>query len=511
MSGAPAAAENRDGRVHRGGYLKSTFKHGAIYGLGTLLAKAIGFIMLPIYTRVLTPGDYGILELLSMTTDVIAMITGVGLTWSITRYYYYYDDPVDRGAVISSAAILLVALVGVASAVALPLAGPLAGLILGDREYAFLMRLSIAVLFLSSFLELPLAFLRARQESTHVVAVSIARLVLGLSLNILFVVVLRLGVAGVLYSTIGASAASGAYLLFVTVRDAGVRFSVPIARKLIAYGVPIVAANLGSFVLHYSDRYLLRAYGSLEEVGLYSLAYKFAMLLSLFIATPFAQIWAPKALEIEKAEGERAQPVLRRIITVYNIALISGAFGIALFAGHAIRIVAGEEFHTASQTVPLLCLGLLFFGYRQISYIGASIRERSDVIAAGTIVGATLALAANFALIPRWGATGAALATAVGFATEFAVVLALAERVYPLRYPLARLFAPVALAGVLFGAVHIALPVGAPLTVALPAKIGILGLFVVIAAAGALGPEARSTLIARARRPKHAWARLFEE
>lgn len=487
-----ASAATSDAGEASAGYLASTFKHGAIYGLATVLGKAIGFIMLPIYTRVLTPADYGILELLSMTTDVIGMLTGIGLTWAVTRYYYYYTKPADKAAVISSATILLVALFAAASALTLPFARPLADLVLGDGTHAHFVRLAVAGFFLSSFIEVPLATLRAKQASVHVVAVSLARLTLALGMNILLVVVLGLGVAGVLYSTIITSTLVGGYLVTSTLRETGLRFSRPIAARLVSYGAPLVAANLGSFVIHYSDRYVLRAYGSLESVGLYSLAYKFAMLLSLFIATPFSQIWSPKALEIDKAEGDGAGPILRRIIGHYNLVLVGGALGLALFSGDAIRIMAAEEFHSAAGLVPLLCLGMLFFGYRQISYLGASVSERSDIIARGTVVGAAVALIANFALIPRWGAVGAGLATVAAFATEFAVVMAGAERVYPLRYPLLRLFAPVILAGAVYGAVEVALPASVSLLVALPVKLAGLVVFAGIAALlggarGALG------------------------
>ena len=104
-------------------YLRSTLRHGLLYGFATILAKVIGFVMIPLYTRVLTPADYGVLELLSMTTDVIGMAAGLGLTWSVTRYYYAYDKPRDRRAVVGSAAILGCLLFGAATLLALPWAG----------------------------------------------------------------------------------------------------------------------------------------------------------------------------------------------------------------------------------------------------------------------------------------------------------------------------------------------------------------------------------------------------
>lgn len=460
------------------GHLRSTLKHGLIYGLGTLLAKAIGFIMIPIYTRVLTPADYGILELLSTSTDIIALVAGIGLSWGVTRYYYYYDEERERHSVVSSAAMLVILFFALAALAVAPLAEPAARLLLGHAAHAGLVRLAILSFFLSSLLEVPFAFLRAKQDSTHVVMVGLGRLVLALGLNVWFVVILRWGVAGVLYSAILTSAAAGSYLMFATLRETGLRFSGPIARKLLAYGFPLVGANVGSFVLHYSDRYFLRAYDSLESVGLYSLAYKFAMLLSLLVANPFAQIWAPKALEIQKDDPEGAPPVLRRILCHYNAVLVAGALGLALFAGEVIRVMADPEFYAAERTVPILCVAMLFFGYRQLSYVGAVFRERSDVIGLGTLVAAGIAIAGNFALIPRWGPMGAAVATAFAFATEFAVVMVLSERMYALRYPILDLFGPVLLAGLAYAGTAWVLPDSSPLALRLCVKGLALLLFV---------------------------------
>jgi O-antigen/teichoic acid export membrane protein len=440
------------------GHLTSTVKHTLVYGLGTLAAKAIGFLMIPIYTRFLTPADYGTLELLSMTVDLLAFTAGLGLSWAVTRYYYAYDDPRERGTVVSTAATLMAALFALATALALPLAPRLAQWLLADARHAHLVRLALGVLLVFGFLEVPLAYLRARQDSVAFVRVSLTRFGLALVLNVVFVAFLRMGVAGVLYSTLLSSTAVSVYLWGRTIRETGYAFSPRIARRLVRFGAPMVATELGSFVLHYSDRYFLRVYDSLAGVGLYSLAYKFAMLLALFIANPFAQIWIPKALEIEKTEGPRAPAALREILSHYNVVLVSASLGIALFADDAIVVMAGSEFHPAGAIVPWLCLGILFFGYRPISQVGACIRERSDLIAAGVACGTLVVVVGNLTLIPRWGVFGAAVATFLAFASEFAVLLALSERVYPLRFGIVQLLRPLLLGAVVYGAARWAVP-----------------------------------------------------
>ena len=471
---APPAAVDR-GRLL--GHLKNTIKHGTVYTLGMVLSRLVGFVMIPVYTRVLTPNDYGVLEMLSLTTDVLALLIGLGIGQAVIRYYYRYDSPAEQGAVVSTAAALLLALCALAAAAGIALAGPLGRLLLGTEESTGLVRLSVIGFVLSTTMEVPMAYLRARQRSATVVALSLGRLLAGLGCNVLFVVVLRWGVAGVLVSSIIASGTFGAYMMITTVRETGLRFSTPILRQLISYGAPLVVWDLGSFVLHYSDRYFLRTYASLDAVGLYSLSYKLAMLIPMFVSGPFNAIWIAKALEVDRREGPHAGPILIAILRYFNIVLVTVAFGIALFAEEALRIATGAAFHGAAGPVPVLAVAMVFFSYRSMSQIGSLIKERTRQIAATTALAAVVALALNFLLIPRWGAHGAALATAGSFIVEFFVMRSLSERVYPLRLGLGLLLGPLAMASVVWLATRVVVSPGGPMLVGIAVKLAAVALF----------------------------------
>ena len=80
-------------------------KHGAVYGIANLLDRIISFIMIPVYTRFLTPSDYGILELLYITSSVLSIFIGVGIESAVGRFYFDYKEQKDRNMVISTAYI----------------------------------------------------------------------------------------------------------------------------------------------------------------------------------------------------------------------------------------------------------------------------------------------------------------------------------------------------------------------------------------------------------------------
>ncbi len=492
--GGSDAAERQRTR----GYVKSTVKHGSVYLIGTALSRMAGLIMLPIYTRVLSPSEYGILEILGHTTDIVTMLAGLGIGTAVMRYYYLVETEAERKEVISSAALMLLTVFAFVAVTALALAEPGARALFGSRESTdldpreavALVRLAVVTLVLGITIDVPMIVLRARQQSTAVVGAGLARLGIALACNLVLVVWLRLGVRGVMYSTIVSSAIVGGTLMVTLLREAGVRFVPGLARKLIAFGAPLVVWEIGSFILHFSDRYFLRVFASLSVVGLYSLSYKLAMLVPMFVTGPFGAIWLPKALEIERAEGPRAVPILATIQRHYNLALVTISLGIALYAGDAIRLATGAAFHEADRPVALLTLGMVFFGYRQVAQVGAIIRERPGLVARSTAIAAVAVLLLNLLLIPVWGIMGAAAATCAAFLIDFLVIRWYSMRLYPLRIEFGA--APLALAAVAWTAARLAVPDGAGIALSLGVNTAAFALYALaLVATGVVTPSQR--------------------
>lgn len=476
-----------------GGYVRSTFKHGAVYLIGTLLSRVAGFVMLPVYTRVLTPRDYGVMEMLAYTTDVLTFLVGLGVSTAVTRHYYKYDTEAERHALVSTAALLLLVLFAAVAVPILLFAEPITARLLKPDEPALFVRLSMAILVLGVAIDVPMTVMRARQESQQVVLWGAIRLLLAIGCNLVLVVWLRMGVLGVLISTLISGGIVGGYLVTRLLRVTGVHFSGEMARALVTFGAPFAIWELGSFILHFSDRFFLNAYGTLDEVGLYSLSYKIAIVIPFFVTGPFSSIWLPKALEIQKREGLGAIPILSAIQRHYNLLLICIAFGMSLFAWDAIRIGTGPAFHGAYAPIPVLALAMVFFGYRQSAQIGVIIKDRPGLVARSTAVAATTVLVLNWVLIPRYGAMGAAVATLGGFGTEFVIMRWYSMREYPLRIEVGAL--ALGIGAATWALTRWALPDGAsvPLSLAIN-TLGFLAFVTALVLTGAMDADQRRFL-----------------
>ena len=83
--------------------LKSVGKHAIIYGIGDLLGKSIGFLLIPVYTAYLRPEEYGTLDLLDLTGYLVGLFVAMGMTAAVFRFYHASDDEAHRDEVVSSA------------------------------------------------------------------------------------------------------------------------------------------------------------------------------------------------------------------------------------------------------------------------------------------------------------------------------------------------------------------------------------------------------------------------
>jgi O-antigen/teichoic acid export membrane protein len=385
--------------------------------------------MLPIYTRFLTPSDYGIIELLSMVLDLVGIILGLRVGVAIFRYYSEYSELKDKNEVITTSLFLLGALnlIGVFALVAA--ARPLSLAVFGEINQAHNLMLFSFTLLMQGFIEVPMVDFRARQQPRLYVMFSIIKLILQLSLNILFVVYLKMGVEGVIYSAVLSSLILGAVLTLYTIHTCGIRFSPHKARQLISFSFPLVLTSLISFYITFGDRYFLRVFGGgLQEVGVYSLAYKFGFLLMFLIVNPFNNIWDTEKYNVLKKQNPREE--YQSVFIVYSTILLFVCLILSLFIKDILRIMSTPPFWGAAQIVPVVLFAYLTNAWCEYVNLGFMLERKTFEFTYWTLLSGVVITFGYFYLIPRFGAMGAAWATVSAFALRCVFVYWRAKRFY---------------------------------------------------------------------------------
>ncbi|HEX7049647.1 MAG TPA: lipopolysaccharide biosynthesis protein [Longimicrobiales bacterium] len=413
--------------------LRTVGKHTAIYGLGVAIGKLASFLMLPIYTHYLTPADYGILELLSMTVDVIATIAGMGIAGSVFKFYADCETREEQDRVISTAAIAMTAVALVTALLGLAASPALTRIVLGPDVDPRFFRIFFLIYLAQTCEVVPLLLVRVLHRSRLFVLLNVGKLIAMLSLNIYFVVGRRMGVLGVLLSNLIATTIFGVGVAVFAFRRAGFRFSSEKFVAMARFGSPMILWTLGNFVLVFSDRYFLQHVSGPAAVGIYSLAYKFAFVLAAFAFTPFRMVWEHYRFTIAKQPN--AQEVYTRTFTYMNLAVGSVALVIALFTPDLLRVMADPAFLPAQRLVPWLLAAQIIFGWVSFANLGLFLKERTgklSLVSASCVVVVTVL---NLLLIPRFGVLGAAAATLAAYALRFCGVYYFSQREYRIEYP----------------------------------------------------------------------------
>lgn len=454
--------------------MKSVAKHFLVYGLGNILSRIVSFILIPVYTHYLVTSEYGTLELLELTTYIAGMFLALGISQSVMRFYYDSEDPSERQEVVSTAlfSIWVVSLFAVIWFILF--AEDVSILVFKSTDNADLFRLVFLTLMFSLASEVPLSFIRAQQKSVLYTIISISRLALSLGLNILFIVGLGWGIRGIIISGLITNGITSIFLSFYTIKQTGFSLSLEKLKEMVKYGVPYIPGGVGMFVLNFMDRFFLQRFTSLSEVGIYSLGYKFGMIVNPLVTDPFFAIWRPKMFELAKRDD--AKDIYSMMFTYFLFLEIFLALGISVLIKDVLKIISNPEYHSAYKVVPFILLSYILWGGYFHVQVGILLKKKTQNIAYIVAISALANLLLNFSLIPRFGVWGAALSTLASFGIMFILNYIISSRIYYVRYQFTRIFKLLALAvglylislGINMGSLFTSLLVKTPLVLSFP-------------------------------------------
>lgn len=424
--------------------IKKLLKHGSVYSLGNILNKAVGFLLIPFYTHYLTTADYGTLELLDLSVALIGLLLNMWMNASLVRHYYEYEDSKNRNEVVSTALIATATAAAVVSVFGLLWAREISNLILKSPGFFPLVRVIACNLFFTCINSVSFSYLRARQQSSSIVAMNTASLVVGLVLNVYLLAVIKAGVIGILWSSLISNILVTTVLTALTMGQVGLHFDLTKFRALAAFGLPLIMTSFSAFELNFADRFFLQHYSSVSTVGVYALGYKFGYMLSFLLIQPFIMIWGARMYEIAKRADAGA--VFSRIAGYFTLLMCAVALAMSLLIKEVISVIAPPEFHNAYKVVPLVTLSYVFYGMGYYFQSGIYISKKTQYLGIMGVICAAANIGLNLLLIPRFAAMGAAWATALSFLLMAFLAYVFSQRAYHIPYALFKILVPLAAA-----------------------------------------------------------------
>lgn len=411
--------------------LASVGRHTLIYAFGTVLNRIVAFIMLPLYTHQLTVSDYGVLQLLGMTTDVISIVAGSRIAEGIYYLFHKEDDPAKGRQVLSTALICLSVSFAICALLAGVFSAGISSLLFRTPEHSMLVKVTAAAFGFEGLLLVSMNYLQLKNRSQFYVMVSAVKLFIQLSVNIVLLVVLHMGPVAILIGTLTANVIVAIWVAVLMVREIGFHFSKTAARGLLAFGLPLVGTQVATFVSTYGDRFFLQASANEAVVGLYALSYQFGFVLVYFGFGPFFSVWQPTRFAIAKRD-DRNETYARAFI-LCNLVLITTGVGIELFVQDFLNVMTAEAYRSAGAIIPVILMAYLLQGWSDFQNLGIQIKERTHLITVANWVCAGVAVGGYLILIPKFLAWGAAFATLAAFLSRYLLILYFSQRLWPVH------------------------------------------------------------------------------
>jgi O-antigen/teichoic acid export membrane protein len=407
----------------------------SVYGVTSVLSRSLAFLLLPVYTRVLSPEEWGIRAMVALGLDAIALLCAFGLKEGINRFYTAGDGGRRPWPEAASAGIIAHAtLIGIGVIAGLVCAPWLSGVLLGDRALAPYLRLGLVAMFFLHAQEGAAVYLRARGRAVTLATTSLCTLLALTALNLLFVVFLRWGVAGIFYAEIIVFAVVGTALTAWTLREVGLAVDPAVVRRMIAFGAPLLFIPFSWMFVSRIDALFIAHYASLASVGVYAMAVQCAQVLQMALIAPFQQFWDPTQFELAHDPG--GTRTFRRMFQWFTFMAVVVAFGCAIVADDVIRLMTGPAFHGAAGLVPLLVVTYLLLGVQMFFNTALLVQNRTGLVAVIALLTAVVNVCVNALLVPLFLATGAAIARIVAMAVMVTVTYVIAQRVRPQRVDL---------------------------------------------------------------------------
>jgi O-antigen/teichoic acid export membrane protein len=419
-------------------------KHSTIYAVGTLSRQLVGFLLLPLYTHYMTPADYGMVGLLVFSLALLEPLLGARLCEAIPRFYFEQNTEAGRGTVITTAMAITAGISSVASLLIFALKAPASRILFGTTDYSWAVGLFGVQLVTQALEYYGLTFIRILQRPVVYITVSLSKMVVQLTLNIVFIVFLHWGAMGIIASGTISSALYALAMIAYVLRQCGWRFDRTLAKSMLRFNLPLWFSGLAALYIFSSNRYYIRVFSSLDQVGLYELAARLAGALSLLIWTPFSQFWEMERFRVYKTPA--SHHLFASVFRFASTLLLIAGLGISIFAEPVVKIMSAPEFHGAAAAVPFLVVAGLFASLANFCGFSFLITNQTRIINRNSYVTALLITVLNVALIPFLGQIGAALALMISLAAQFFIIYGQGRSHFDMRISLPPFFVMLAVA-----------------------------------------------------------------
>jgi O-antigen/teichoic acid export membrane protein len=416
-------------------------KEAAIYGLSSIVGRFLNFLLVPFLTNYLLKAELGVYSYIYSYIAFALVLYGYGMDAAYMRFVASLDG-YDKKATVSAPFFSLLA-TSVVFSLLISFNAPTISDVLGiEAKYARLIQYSAGILFFDTLAIVPFAYLRMENRAMLFATLRIFNILVNVILTIVLLVILNMKLESLFIANLAASFVTALALLAIVLPQLTLRLPGRLYKEMLGFGLPYIPAGLASIAVQVIDRPILKALTNDETVGVYQAGYRLGVLMMLVVGM-FDYAWRPFFLT--HAKDEDAPKLFSKVFT-YFVGFMMLVFVVgSLFVEDIARIpisggyFIGPKFWEGLSIVPIVLLAYVFTGAYVNFVVGVYLEKKTKYLPYATGAGAIVNIGANLLLIPKFGITGAAIATLLSYVVMAVGIYFPSQRLYHVRYEWGRL------------------------------------------------------------------------
>lgn len=412
-------------------------KAGSLYLFGNLFNKAITFLTIPIFTRLLTTSEYGIVSTYLSYVTIVGTFITLSLGSSIRSAFVDFRSDLD--SYISSIMFLSILNFCITSMMVIIIAH-----VFAPQVDMILVVFCLIQAFMSCVIEsISIKYMMELKyfKRTFLLA---APNVLVVVLSIIFILLIHDNKQmGRIYAYVVVYLIFGIAYLVKAFID-GKKFIIfNYWKYALKFSLPLVFHGLSIVILAQSDRTMITAMRSVSETGIYSLVYNFSMI-AIVITSSLESVWIPWFTDKMKLNDKKS---INSSVKIYMELVTVMVICIMLVAPEILTVMAPQQYWSGKVLIPPIVLASFFMFLYSISVDLEYYYKSTKIIAINTIIAAIINIVLNYIFIPSYGALAAAFTTVTAYAVSFGIHYYAARKLDNQLFPFITYVKPILIMG----------------------------------------------------------------
>lgn len=385
--------------------MNASAKNAIYYSIGEIIPRLIGFVLLPLYTRYLTPADFGVISYTNTFVLFLFTIGTLSLNSYALRFYFLKDGKQQRdmlGTVAMSIVIFNLFILALCY-LFLPTIIERYEIQVPWKPY---FQLALLTNFLDSFSIVPLVIYRARGAAEKFVLLGVSKTIFVVALTVYTVVLNGFGLKGYYWSQFWVYLPFTIVYLFILRKYVNFRIDVSSLREGLAFALPLVPGGICYFLLNASDRIILERNVALGELGIYNMAVTLSFALNVIIQGGYR---AFEPVLFSHYGKEDYKEIVVRVKKMFFLIVYIGGMFICLYSREIFVLMTESEYHKGYIYVPLLVAVACFHALNNLYGVVLAGDKNTKIMATATIIGGVVSVCLNMTFIPLWGVFVAAV------------------------------------------------------------------------------------------------------